>query len=474
GLPDIFDILPPETQRVDAIIRPSELRGSDVRWFIEESIDSLHHKKTIQPFTDEGIDCIVYLTRGLARDVVRLCYYSYQDAAISGDPVTSETVNKAALTNSRKGSLEMVRHEIRRLLEEQARNPVEGWTFSDLPEVPVDFWIPVDNREAGCAVLISDSIFDEHQAGIIAERIAMIRSADSGRRVIQVVSGYLPGELRRVLEEALAEEPLIVYNPPSFDGDFTRAVERVVEEAVGETPESFPGTAVLQRLRQETGRLARQQSTILRLIQGAVGREEQLLSTVRHALAKPAPEAEAPPPGLPQPLEQMFGAAERSLAAYGELRARIDETFTLAVEAPSAALSLVSRLGDVDAFSSIGVMTFLADLLRGFRLSVRRWFEARDPEAERAGEPTTGEQERLRGICQTYDTLYGVVPLFKLDRLPVITSPLGTDDQPPTRADRVLRAESLRGALDGLGDRVYATAIEIAEGGGETPAPSDP
>lgn len=460
GLPEIIDILPPETQRVDAIIQPSDWRSQDVRRFVETSIESRHHRKTIEPFTNAGIDYIVYLTRGLARDVVRLCYHSYHTAAISGGLITSETVNNTALTRSRKGSGEMVRHSIRRLLADQARNPIEGWTFSDLPEVPVDFWIPIDERDIGCAVLISDSISDEHQAGIFAERIATIRSADSGRGVIQVVSGYLPDDLRLVLEAALQGEPLILYNPRSFDDDFTRAMERSIEAVVGDTPDSFPGTGVLQWLRQETGRLARQQSAILRLIQGSAGREEQLLATVQHALAEPATEAADPPPDLPRELEEMFGAAERSLAAYGDLSARVNDTFDLAVEAPSAALSLVARLGDLDAFGSIGAMTFLSDLLRGFRVSVRGWLDTR----RRAGESTAGE-EQLRGICETYDALYGVVPLFALDRLPVITSPLGTDDQPSARAGWVARADSLRDSLDGLGERVYATAIDLAEGG---------
>jgi hypothetical protein len=44
GLPDIFEILPPETQRVDAIIEPSDLERDNVLWYIKRTMKSFHER----------------------------------------------------------------------------------------------------------------------------------------------------------------------------------------------------------------------------------------------------------------------------------------------------------------------------------------------------------------------------------------------------------------------------------------------
>jgi hypothetical protein len=367
----------------------------------------------------------------------------------------------------------MARSEIRQLLAEQARNPSEGWVFADIPEVIIDFWVPVGDQGDGCAVLICDSILDHHQADIAANRISLIHSSGPGRSIIQVVSGYLPAELRRRLEEALNGEPLIVYSPSTFGHEFTKFMGTVVSLIVGDAVESSQGGIELRMIREETDRLARQQATILRMLQESAGREEQLFSAVQRTLtaavgvARQEPEDETI--GLPAELKELFNAAQVSLAAYGDVQALVDDTFAIAAEEPSVPFALGFRLRDPDAFSPVGVMTFLSTLLRGFQRNVLLWLGSLVPAGERGEAPTARERELLRGICQTYDALYGAAPLFKLDRLPEITSPPSVDQQLP-RAGRTMRAESLRGALDGLGDRIYETAIGlIGVGGGESP-----
>jgi hypothetical protein len=475
GLPDIFEILPSETARVDAIIEPSGLKSENVLWYIKRTVKSLYGRDTAEPFTPESIDYMVYLTGGLARDVVRLCYFAYEYASATGKWIDREVINRAALTRSRRGAQEMVRNEIRQVLAEQARNPIEGWVFPDLPEVTVDFWVPVGDQGDGCAVLISNSLLDDHQADIAANRISLVRSSRSGRSVIQVVSGYLPADLRRTLEAALNGEPLIVYSSSSFNSEFTKSVNAVVSLIVGDAVESSQGGTELRMIREETDRLARQQATILRMLQESASREEQLFSAVQRALttaagvARPEPEDEAAE--LPAELAELFRAAQDSLTAYGDVQALVDDTFAIAADEPSIPYALVFRLRDPDAFNPVGVMTFLSTLLRGFQQNVRLWLGSLGPAGERGETPTAREREWLRGICQTYDALYGAAPVFKLDRLPEITSPPGVDQQFP-RAGLTMRAESLHDAFDGLGDRVYETAIGLAgAGGGEPPRP---
>jgi hypothetical protein len=482
GLPDIFDVLPPDTQSVDATIDLSSLKEGGVQWYIGKTIATHHGRATIEPFTSEGIDYIVYLTNGVARDVIRLCYYSYESAAISGGKITPAVVRTAALARSRRGTRDMVRNEIRRLLSEQARTPSENWAIATTPGVTADFWIPAGNQGAGCAILIADSILDDHQAKIAAEQISLLRSARPWRVVIQVVSGYLPTEPRRRIEEILNEGRLISYNPRTFRADFTGAATAVLSEVARDSARPSPGdaerltqqqatTLELWTLRNETERLTRQHATMLRLIQDAADQQERLLSTVQRTLAGsalppqlvPADAAEA----LPPELEGMFSAAASSLTAYGDVKALIDYAFASASDTPGSLLPLRSRLQDPDDFSPIGVMTFLADLLRGFRASVRLWFSSL--ETGREGADSATARERLRGICQAYDTLYRVAPLFKLDRLPDITRPAARDSEqlvPPSWAARV---ELVRDAFDYLGDRVYVAASKLVETAGGGP-----
>jgi len=473
GLPDIFEILPPETQRVDAIIEPSGLEPENVLWYIKSTIVSFHKRDTAEPFTPESIEYIVYLTGGLSRDVVRLCYFAYEYASATGKEINRDVINKVALTRSRRGAHEMVRSEIRQLLAEQARNPSEGWVFPGLPEVAIDFWLPVGDQGDGCAVLVSDSILDDHQADIAANRISLVRSSGSGRSVIQVVSGYLPAELRRRLEGALNGEPLIVYSSSTFDSEFTKSVNTVVGLIVGDAVQSLQGGTELRMIREETGRLARQQATMLRMLQESASREEQLFGAIQRTLtaavgvSRQGPEDETP--ALPVELGELFHAAEDSLTAYGDVEALVDDTFAIAADEPAVAFALVFRLRDPDAFSPIGVITFLSTLLRSFQRSVRLWLDSGGSAGQRGAAPTARHRESLRGICQTYDTLYGAAPLFKLDRLPEITSPPGVDRQLP-RAGLTMRAESLHDAFEGLADRVYETAMGLADvDGGEPP-----
>ncbi len=473
GLPDIFEILPPETQRVDAIIEPSGLEPQNVLWYIKNTINYFHKRDTAEPFTPESIDYIVYLTGGLSRDVVRLCYFAYEYASATGKEINRDVVNRVATTRSRRGAYEMVRNEIRQLLAEQARNPSEGWVFPGLPEVAIDFWLPVGDRGNGCAVLISDSILDDHQADIAANRISLVRSSGSGRSVIQVVSGYLPAELRRRLEGALNGEPLIVYSSSTFDSEFTKSVNTVVGLIVGDAVQSSQGGTELRMIREETDRLARQQATMLRMLQESASREEQLLGAIQRTLAatvgvsRQGPEDDTA--ALPAELGELFDAAEDSLTAYGDVRVLVDDTFAIAVDEPAAAFALAFRLRAPDAFSPVGVVTFLSTLLRSFQRSVRLWLDSVGSAGKRGEAPTERQLESLRGVCQTYNALYGAAPLFKLDRLPEITSPPGIDQKLP-RAGLTIRAESLHDALEGLGDRVYDTAIGLADvGGGQPP-----
>jgi hypothetical protein len=212
--------------------------------------------------------------------------------------------------------------------------------------------------------------------------------------------------------------------------------------------------------------MARQQASTLRLVQDLAGRTEEQLAALQVSVDstwRPAEQGPADPgDGLPAEINEMFTVAQRSLDAYGDIATFTDEAFAVAVQEPGATYSLTHRLREPDAFSGIGVAAYLSDLLRGFRASVRTWIGAVDPGGPSGTEViATVERDRLRGICRTYDALYGAAPLYKLDFLSDVTAVAGNE---PERASstRSARREALHRAFDGLGDRVYQAALSQA------------
>jgi hypothetical protein len=467
GLSDIFTVLPRDPDRIDAFIHPSLLTDDDVRSYIEAVQEDAHGRRELLPFGEESVKYLVYLTGGVARDVLRLCYDAYEQAAETGGEVTPSVINAVASTRSPDGGVEMVRGEIDRLLFEQGRLAERHQLLGDPPEVTADFWIPAGGDDGrGCAILLSDSILEEQDTARLGERLTAIKSAPGGPVAILVVNGYLPAGLREPLTEALAGDPLIVYSGRTFDRDFIVAVDAAIVRA-GPAPAAdeaaAAGSSALRVLHQETERLARQQASAMRLMQDLAGQTEERLNVIQRTLdgiARPSrQEGPSQPAELSAELEDMFSMARQSLAAYGDVRKFVDETFEVAAQEPGARFSLTHRLREPELFSAIGVAAFLADLLGSFGESVKTWLGA---VGSFSGEgPTAAERKQLSGICRTYDSLYLVTPLYRLDPLPDMTSVAGSEQETRARVGRTTRREALRGAFEGLGDRVYAATIKL-------------
>ncbi len=467
GLSDVFSVLPKDPDRIDAIVNPSLLTSEEVRWYIEEVQERSSHQRTLEPFTEDSIDYIVYLTSGVAREVLLFCYYAYEYASETGRPITTSVVNSLARRRSSSGLTDMVRGEIEDILFEQGWTAERNRVLGGAPGLAVDFWVSTGQGGGGRAVIVTDSVLEESDVRDLAERAAAVKAADSRRSVIVVISGYIPGKLRQRLAESLTDGALLVYGIRTFSRDFILAMNTAGERLTpspGTAAENPPVTSELIALRAETERIARQQTNALRLVQQLASSTEERLNDLLLALeAMPARLGTAPggkSADLPAELEQLFSTAERRLAAYGDVRLFVRETFDLAAQEPGARFSLTHRLREPEALTSMGVAAFLWDLLTGFRESVRVWLGALSKDDDRES-PTSDQREQLRGICQTYDALYGVTPLFKLDPLPEVTSLAGSQRETVPRAGRTARREALRDALDGLGDRVYETAVNM-------------
>jgi hypothetical protein len=485
GLHDMFEILPRDSGRVDAFISPSRLTYEDVRWYIEETQERAFRERTLQPFTEESVQYLLHLSGGIARDVVRFCYHAYERASATGQEITSATIKKVARDFSPGGTSDMVRDEIAAILEEQAWPLVQNRVLGTTANSIADFWVESSARTGGCAVLLSEEVLDERQAERLDQQRAAIQAAVPGSAVVLVISGYLAAEFRRSLAASFGGESVVVYDPRQFGDEFLGAVNAALSQVSPESaghPLPDADAPEFSALRAETERIGRQQTSTLRLVRELASQvravqaasDERLEGIQRVLEARPGQPAADPAAvaaeSLPPELEDLFAVAQRSLAAYGDVRKLMTDTFNSAARqpSPSARMSVTFRLRGSEVFPPIGVAAFLADLLTSFRETISSWLGALATGRDR--KMSDLERDRLREICRTYDALYGSTPLFQLDPLPDLTSPPGERGD-PSFSGRASRREALEDAFDGLGDRVYKAVIGLAD---TATRPADP
>ncbi|MEV6811323.1 AAA family ATPase, partial [Micromonospora sp. NPDC051296] len=159
GLPDMLHLLSPDVrQRIGPIVRMSALTAQDVRDFIRQSQLRAFGQARLTPFTVETTEYLTNLTDGVPRRLIRLCYHLYQRAVQAGSPVTHLMVREAVRVQFDLASRQDVAADVRRVLTQ------EGWSYQrdhligSLRDLPVDFWIPLDEHGAGCCVLLSESV----------------------------------------------------------------------------------------------------------------------------------------------------------------------------------------------------------------------------------------------------------------------------------------------------------------------------
>jgi len=490
GLPDIFEVIPKDPGRIDAVVAPSQLTVSNVRWYIEETQERVLERRALAPFNDESVNYLVYLSRGIAREVVKLCYHAYERAAATGSEITAAMIREIARAQSGAGSSEVVRSEIERLLRESGWKVDSNKTLTTSADSRADFWIEAGSAGAGCAVIIADVVLQQEEAAQLVARAATIRATQPHREVLLVVGGYLADDLRRSLIAAYGSSP-IIFDSWRFDSSFhdslNAAVNRISADSHWVSHDDAHASAPtelddVRTLHEQAERIRRQQTETQRLVRELADRvdAERVSSDERFAGIKRALEAVpmlaapvGPPPvhpgrKLPEAIERQFRFALTTLAFYGDTEALLEQVFASSARMPGAGtrLSLSYRLRSSESFASIGVAHFLNALISAFRNWVCQWVDS----ISIGVAPTSIERERLREICRTYETLYGVTPLFQLDPLLDLASSGDDRSGTPTRSGHATRRANLREAFDGLGDRVYQTAIDLANGVTEPPS----
>jgi Cdc6-like AAA superfamily ATPase len=469
GLSDVFEMLP-DRSRFDMVVHPSMLSSEDLRWYIEERQHEVSERRELAPFTQASVDYIIHLTGGVARHVLRICYYAYEEAAESGREITPGDIQLVARYRAPDSDPERVRDDIAELMIEQGWLADSKRVLTDVPGEMADFWIPFGDRGGGCAVLLSVSVLTDEQAQRLANRVTAITSAGADRAVVLVIGGYLTSEQRPILTDALADGSLIVYDVRTFGRVFVTAVGAARDRIVGVAEQSGRAASAgdeFRLLREEINRVVRQQASTLRAMQELSVRTEDGLDAMERAVATlpvRSVELEEARRPLPGDLETLFGRARRSLDGYGDVRRFVDETIEVGASHPGERFPRTHQLREQDTFTRIGISAFLSDLLDGFSDSVQSWLGSLSRRRRaRGGGPTAEETEVLRGICQTYEALYNVTPVHRLDPLPGATARL-SDDQPQQLPSRSARRDALREAFDGLGDRVYQAAIDAGAG----------
>ncbi|WP_433308612.1 AAA family ATPase [Micromonospora sp. CA-269861] len=454
GLPDMLHLLSTDVrQRIGPIVRMSALTGEDVRTFIRQTQLRASGTAQLAPFTVETTEYLANLADGVPRRVIRLCYHLFQRAAQAGTPVTHVMVREVVRVQFDLANRQDVAADVRRVLTQ------DGWSYQrdhlvgSMRDLPVDFWIPVEERNAGCCVLLTESVLKAEEVDDLNRRVVAIRAAVADSEVILVVVGHLPAEFAAELAGTFSVEP-IVHDPQSFAEDLSgsvKALMRRLEQAIG--------ADALTSVRQRVERIHRQQSNTQRSIEHLSYQLDEMRGELRQDLTGPAGRLSVVPerhPGatlpLPGRVARVFVEAIAALDQIAGFERRLRDAFAphrvATVGGADGGQALRSLLRSRDVQRAVGTSVVLRRLIEAFREGVEQWYDG-----HRAN-PQPTDLERLDLLCETYDGIAEYLPLFQLDTLSgLAASGTGAEDggDPVERSRTWSQARSV---FDGLGGRV--------------------
>ncbi|MFE9690205.1 AAA family ATPase [Micromonospora sp. NPDC005806] len=453
GLPDLLHMLTPDVrQRIGPIVRMSALTAQDVEEFVRQSQLRAFGQARLAPFTAETVDYLTNLADGVPRRVIRLCHHLYQDAAQAGTAVTHVMVREAVRVQFDLASRQDVAAGVRRVLTQ------DGWSYQrdhllgSMRDLPVDFWIPLDDQDAGCGVLLSESVLKSEEVDELHRRAVAIRATVTDSEVILVVVGHLPAELAAELAATFSVEP-IVYDPQTFAEDLSGSVKASMRRL-----EQVVGADALTSVRQRVERIHRQQSNTQRSIERLSYQLDELRGELDLggsglvAGAAAAGPATVGAPALPGRVARVFVEAVGALDQLTGVDRQLRDAFAPPRPAmpAEAGAPLRARLRSRDVQRALGTSMVLRRLIEAFRDGVEQWYDShrRDPQAT--------DLERLDRLCETYDGLAEYLPLFQLD----VLGDLGEGDGAAESADRSPSWLAARALFDGLSGRVRQLMLE--------------
>ncbi|MFE9094336.1 hypothetical protein [Streptomyces sp. NPDC007264] len=250
GLPDFMEVLPDDAkQRISCLVRPTALSFEDTREYIRNSLGT--DSEDVAPFSDDAIAYLVELAGGNARKVIRLCFHAYEASARARTDITRAMVREVAREQFEVSTPDDVRSEVSRILD------ANGWVFEQAkrlvedPAVTADYWLPVGQDGAGCAIMITRSVLHEPEAERLADSARRIRREKTNVEAVLIVNGYLAEPLEDTVTHAFSR--VMPYAPMRFPDDFTAAIGAFVhrlEDALNEDRLALVESKLDQLLRQ--------------------------------------------------------------------------------------------------------------------------------------------------------------------------------------------------------------------------------
>lgn len=469
GLPDFTAALPADVwQRIGHRLHPSPLTAEDTDEYIRAAQQRAFGEPRLAPFTRPVVDELVNLTGGNPRKIIKLCHQTYREATAKGTGVTAAMVRGVARAQFQTVTRDDLRSEVHRILDSG------GWRFTAdhrlgrMPQIVTDFWIPVSDEGAGCAVLVTDSVLQAGDVTELTRRARIVRASDTPREVLLAVNGEIAADLVTELSDAFTMRP-VHYTPRGFTDVLTAVVSGAVRRLEQATREDE-----LKIIRAHVERLGRQQSSTQVLVEqlsaavdASRSATDRRLATLLRELG--GPDAPGSPAGDAAPVDALpaavSGPFERGLDLVAPLHG-LDALLEQALGSgdsdadpprTGARGPVGARFRSRESFQAIGVAVLLDKLLRIFRDSVGRWL-SRVGE-QRQGAPDDVERARLHAICHTYDAIYASLPVFYLDRLAELAELVTPAEAAAPPAFRSSWRAEARESLDGLGELVYRTCL---------------
>ncbi|MDG4785161.1 hypothetical protein O7626_04300 [Micromonospora sp. WMMD1102] len=463
GVPDLLDTLGTNVrQRIGHVVTMSALDGAAVRRLIERTNYQHFGVSQLAPFAPATPELMAKLADGTARQVIRLCYQSFrrhneeQAAAI-----TEATVTAVAREQFDFPSLESARTDVRRVLNRHGLSYIRQHWVGAATE-PIDFWVTVGSREAGCAILMSRSLISPDDLRAVEQQVRAIRSELPGSETLLVIDGYVHVDLRDQIRATIDSEPLefIRY---SFEDDFAARVKA----ALGRIEGGQAGTAsdrMLERLvwlnQQQSYAQGFAERLVSRMEETRAALEEQL-NTIRTELrAGPAPTGEGGrPSAMPSAVAQLF---EHALARLSGAVLSLDDLFNPGV----SPYDLVDRRTMVRAalrrdelYAAVGVASLLRGLVEAFRDGVEAWFDLRTPFGSGQVRLKPAEEDKLIQLCHTYEAVYENLPVSRLEELPAVPDDGSVYDD-VDQVSWATRRSGVRETFDDLGRAVRQAVLQ--------------
>ncbi len=437
GLPEVWKVVSPAVlARIPSRVELTGLSTDEIEDFMRRAHRSLLGEDRLEPFTPVTARMVATLTRGNARDVIRLCGRAFrlaESAAVAAGAdvlVDERMLNEAAAEVFGAPTPDDVEGQIWRLVESSGWEQERRHLLGASPDSAVEFWITFADRVGGCAVLLTRSLLTDADIDHVLTRIDAVRTAEPAAEVLVIVAGVPTPSAQIRIRDLLGRDPVVV-RPESLTPDVAAALESVRARLQRQN-----GDGAVAGLRRHMDLLADRLEAAQREVAERVRLGIEDLAARQRAQASQSGPAEAAAAAEPLPtrLVELFDEADTALGDLVSVDAGLRRAFTGGGN--PAGDRLVAVLEDQRVLGAAGAGAVLRQVLRVFRDLLADWFRAHAEHVDSTA------HNRLDGLCDLYDDMAELLPAFTpLDRLRREDLQAGS---PLARAERVLENFSFR------------------------------